>query len=168
MHRSSRIAAIAGVALVAAIVVGLVVWGFYTRETWDFRPGFADADRASQSTTGRGLRILMFHPFFEPFAIVALACALGSGGLVFLMLKQKRWPYLVASLGTAAAIAVPWFARKEVWDVEEAFSRSAKWAARSPYVTAATNLAIAATIVLALVAIAAGIAWLTHPKQRAT
>ena len=169
MYRTSRIAAIAGLSLIAVAVIVLVAWGFYTRETWDFRPGFVDADRPNQSFTGRGLRILMFHPLFEAFAIVSGACALAAGALVYLMIKtDKRWPYLVAAIGTAAAIAVPWVARKEVWQLEAAFARSEKWAARSPYVTTATNLAIVATVALALVAISSGIAWLTRRKSAAT
>jgi len=168
VHRTSRIVAIAGLSLIAVAVVVLVAWGFYTRETWDFRPGFVDADRPNQSFTGRGLRILMFHPLFEPFAIISAACAVAAGALVYLMIKRnKRWPYLVAAIGTAAAIAVPWLARREVWQIEAAFARSEKWAARSPYVTMATNLAIVATITLALVAISASIAWLTRRKPAA-
>ena len=164
-HRALRVAAITGLALAALATAGLVAWLLYQRETFEFALGYQTPDRAEQSFAGRGLRILTQHRYFTPGIAAAIAAVLAAGALAYFMVKRKRWAYLATAIGCALAIVPPWLVRGHVWDIEAAFARSARWAARSPYVGAATNLTIAATVVLAALASLALAAFLTAPSR---
>lgn len=163
-HPVLRTATIVGLALAAAGAAGLIAWLLYQRETFTFAFGHEAPDRAEQSFAGRGLRILTQHPYFVPGICAAIAGVLASAALVVAMLRRKRWAYLVTALGCSLAIVPAWLLRGQIWDLEASFARSARWAARSPYVAAATNLTIAVTAVLGVIALLALASFVTAPR----
>ncbi|HWU87305.1 MAG TPA: hypothetical protein VN253_08520, partial [Kofleriaceae bacterium] len=79
--------------------------------------------------------------------------------------RRRRWGYLVAGIGSCLVIAAPWLVRAYVAHIETV-TASRRWAARSPYVAASTYLAIAATLFLALLTVAAITAFATAPRAR--
>jgi hypothetical protein len=167
VHRVSRIATLAGLVGGAIAIVTLVAWTSYIRATWVPQPGFLDPGRKGESFVARGLKLIAHHPDFPLAAVVLGALAAAAIALAFLVWRRARWAYLVSAITCAIAIAAPWLGRAYVQHIETV-SASKRWAARSPYVAATTDLATAITAVLALVSIAAVVAWLTAPRDTRT
>jgi len=160
-HRTLRAATIGGLSLAALAATGLIAWLIYQRATFT-AAGF-DQHRAAQSFLTRGLRIITLHPHFHAAVTAATVAVVIAAILVFAMTRRKRWAYLGTTLGCALAIVPLWVVRGEVWDLE-AGTASARWAARSPYVAAATNLTIAGTVVLGALAALALATLVTAPR----
>ena len=161
MSRTARIVVIAGLVLAALTTALFTAWALYAHATWN-----ADS-RIGQSRFGHALRLLTQHELFVPGAILAIAAVVVAAVLVVFVLRGKRWPFLVIAIGSLVAIAPGWLMRAQAWRIERAMSRNASWAARSPYVTIATMLALALTIYFALLAFAAVVAWVTSRDRDA-
>jgi len=166
LHRLARIATLVGLAGGALAIIVLLAWASHTRASWKPVPGIFDPGRSTESFVARGLKIIAHHPEFPHAAIVLGALAAIALALAFLIWRGQRWAYIVAAVGAAITIAGPWLARAYVQHIETV-TASRKWAAKSPYVAATTTLALALTIVLALLAAASVTAFVTSKRVRA-
>ena len=93
------------------------------------------------------------------YAMLAVA-ALGAVALGWFAARGRRWPLVVAIAASPAGIALAWIARHLAAQMEDPHFRR-----KSPYVHAATDVAIAATIYLALLAISATVALIAERRR---
>jgi hypothetical protein len=146
--RILRLIVMVDLATVTVAAIAFTGWAIYMRVT----KAYAMSEFGISSRLERSLIVVFASPLFVPGAIIAVAAIAASGALLFEMKRGKRWPYLVTSVVAALAIVPGWLLRHEAWKLERGFSRSAKWADKSPYVGIATTGAIAVTVVLGLLA----------------
>jgi hypothetical protein len=165
IHRAARRITLAGLVVGAAALVALIAWTAYVRASWDPVHGFSGPRPTDPSFLHRGFRIIALHPDYALGATIAGAVAAGGIALAALVWRRQRWSFLLAGISSLLVIAGPWLARAYVTHVETV-TASRRWAARSPYVAAATDIAIAATGFLALLAAAALLAFVTAPRAR--
>lgn len=162
LHRIARRVTLAGLVVLAAALVALIAWTGYVRSSWDPGTGFPGG-RSAEGFLPRGFRLIALHPDYGLGAALAGAIAAGGLALAVVVWRGRRWGLLAAGIGSAVVIAGPWLARAYVVHIET-MSASRRWAARSPYVAAATDLAIITTIVLGILGVAAIIAFVTAPR----
>ena len=128
---------------------------------WDPVHGLPDFVSRPQSFHLRGIWTISLHPDHALGAAIAVVLAVAGIALAVLIWRRRRRALLVAGLGSLATIAVPWLGRAHVVDLETLAS-GRHWATRSPYVAAATDLAIGASLFLVLLAVVAIAAFATE------
>jgi hypothetical protein len=151
LHVPARLATIALLIVGALTAIGVVAWSIYIRSTHltqlgraGLRSGFELAARLNTE----------YLAVLGALAAIALA-------LAYLVWRQpKPWAYLGASIGSALTIVGVWWGRSIIVRFEDPH-----FVKKSPWVRAATFVATAATIYLALLAIAALLAWLTSRRR---
>ena len=161
-HRIARHFTLAGLVLGATALVALIAWTCDVRAAWDPVHGFPASMPPARSFIHRGFRIIARAPDYALGATIAGAIAAAGIALAIAVWRRLRWGLLAAGIGSLLVIVVPWLARAYVVYIET-ITASRSWAARSPYVAAATSLAVACTIFLALLALAAIIGFATTP-----
>lgn len=142
MTRIARAVAVIGLGVGALALVAFAAWSLYTRATWD------PTDDDAHDVLARGLRVLAFMPHATQLCAFAGVVAVVTAALAVMIYKHRRWASVVAAIGCVGAIAAVWFVRHIAWVTE------GRYAHKSPYVHAATAVAIPATIALAVIALA--------------
>lgn len=153
MTRIARVVAVIGLGVGAITLVAFAAWSIYTRATWD--PTAEDAHGALT----RGLHVLAFMPYATQLSVIAGVVAVVTGALAVMVYKHRRWASIVGAIGCAGAIAAVWFVRHVAWVTE------GRYAHKSPYVHAATAIAIPATVVLSIIALACVVASARHDRK---
>ncbi|HEX2844266.1 MAG TPA: hypothetical protein VHP64_03375 [Candidatus Limnocylindria bacterium] len=115
-----------------------------------------------QSFHLRGIWTISLHPDHALGAAIAGVLAVAGIALAVLIWRRRRRALLVAGLGSLATIGVPWLGRAHVVDLETLASGRYWATTRSPYVAAATDLAIGASLFLVLLAVVAIVAFATE------
>ena len=153
LHTRARLAAIGLLVLGAMATIALVAWSVYIRSTHlthtfgrpGLRSGFELAARLNTEYLA---------------ALGALAAA--ALALAYLIWRHNRsWTYLATMIGSAVTVAAVWWGRSVVVRLEDPH-----FVKKSPWVKAATTVATVATVYLALLLLAAGLAWLTQRRSR--
>ena len=148
MHRVSRIASISLLIVGVAAAVALLAWSIYTRD---------NIDEVHPSIKG-GLTAVVVLAGTKFLVVLGAAIAAGSA-LIVAWLRRAAWAAPATALLGGVMIAGVWFARTVIVHMEDP-----RYRAKSPWVQAATWVAILATAYFVLVTIAAVIAWRSRPR----
>jgi hypothetical protein len=152
VQRAARLATTALLVVGALTAIALVAWSIYIRST-HLTHTFGRASLRS----GLELAARLNTEYLAALGALA-AIALALAHVIFH--HGTRWAYLVTAIGGAVTIVAVWWGRHLIVRLEDPH-----FVTKSPWVKAASFVATAATVYLALLVIAAALAWLTSRRQ---
>lgn len=162
IHHVARRLTLIGLVAGAAALVSVIAWTSLLRLMWDPVHGFPEFVSRPEGFHLRGIWTISLHPDHALGAAIAGVLAVAGIAFAAFIWRRRRPALLVAGLGSLATIAVPWLGRAHVVYLETLASGRYWATTRSPYVAAATDLAIGASLFLVLLALVAIVAFATE------